>query len=99
MHARRQQISKVEKENEERCDPMSLEENKAIFRRFIEAYNEHNLDLLDDLVAPNYVDPDYPQLNGLEGLKQMMRMASRRSLITMRLLRISLLKGIKCGFF
>ena len=54
---------------------MTPEKNKAIFRRFIEAYNEHNLDLLDDLVAPDYVDPDYPQLKGLEGLKQMMNMA------------------------
>jgi len=30
---------------------MSLEENKAIVRRFIEAYNKRNLDLFDDLVA------------------------------------------------
>jgi predicted ester cyclase len=54
---------------------LSPEDYKAIFRRFIEAYNEHNLDLLDDLVAPDYVDPDYPQLKGLEGLKKMMSMA------------------------
>jgi len=54
---------------------MLSKENKAVFRRFIEAYNAHNLDLLDDLVAPDYVDPDYPQLKGLEGLKQMMSMA------------------------
>ena len=54
---------------------MSLEENEAIFRKFVEAYNNHNLDLLDDLVASDYVDPDYPQLKGLEGLKQMMSMA------------------------
>ena len=54
---------------------LSIEKNKAIFRRFIEAYNEHDLDLLDDLIAPDYVDPDYPQLKDLEGLKQMMKMA------------------------
>jgi len=53
---------------------MSLEENKAIVRKFIEAYNQQNLDLSDDLVAPDYVDPDYPQLQGLEDLKQMMNM-------------------------
>jgi C-1 hydroxylase len=53
---------------------MSLEENKAIVRRFVEAYNKQNLDLSDDLLAPDYVDPDYPQLQGLEGLKQMMNM-------------------------
>jgi predicted ester cyclase len=54
---------------------MSLEGNKAIFRRFIETYNKQNLDILDDLVAPDYVDPDYPQLKGLEGLKQIMSLA------------------------
>ena len=53
---------------------MSLEENKAIVRRFIEAYNKRNLDLSDDLVAPDYVDLDYSQLQGLEDLKQMMNM-------------------------
>ena len=51
---------------------MSLEENKAIVRRFIEAYNKRNLDLLDDLVAPDYVDHTH-QLQGLESLKQLMK--------------------------
>jgi predicted ester cyclase len=54
---------------------MSIEENKAVFGRFIEAYNTHNLDLLDDLVSEDYVDPEYPQMKGLKGLKQMMRTA------------------------
>lgn len=54
---------------------MSLKENKKIIHRFIEAYNEHNLDSLNDIIAPNYVDPDYPQLGGREGLKGMMSMA------------------------
>lgn len=27
--------------------------NKAIVRRFVEAYNKQNLDLLDDLVSPD----------------------------------------------
>jgi len=53
---------------------MSVEENKAIVRRFIDAYNQQNLDLSDDVVASGYVDPDYPQLQGLENLKQMMNM-------------------------
>lgn len=48
---------------------MSLEENKAIVRRFIDAYNK--LDFADDLVAPDYVDPE---LGGREGLKQLMNM-------------------------
>ena len=49
---------------------MSLEENKAIVRRFIEAYNKRNLDLFDDLVAPDYVDPTHQQ-QGLEDFKQL----------------------------
>ena len=48
---------------------MSLAENKAIVRRFIEAYNERSLDLLDDLVASDYVDQVW-HLEGLESLKQ-----------------------------
>ena len=48
---------------------MSLEENKAIVRGFIEAYNKRNIDSLDDFVAPDYVDHIW-QLQGLESLKQ-----------------------------
>jgi len=48
---------------------MSLAENKAIVRRFIEAYNERSLDLLDDLVASDFVDQVW-HLEGLESLKQ-----------------------------
>ena len=48
---------------------MSLAENKAIVRRFMEAYNERRLDLLDDLVASDYVDQVW-HLEGLESLKQ-----------------------------
>jgi len=51
---------------------MSLEENKAIVRRFIEAYNKRNLDLIDDLVAPDYVD--HTNKVGREGLKQLFNM-------------------------
>jgi len=55
---------------------MSLEENKAIVRKFVEiVLSKQNWDRLDDLVAPDYVDPDHPQLGGREGLKQMMNMA------------------------
>ena len=48
---------------------MSLEENKAIVRRFIEAYNKHDLSSIDDFVAPDYVD--HTNQVGLEGLKQL----------------------------
>jgi len=53
---------------------MSLEENKAIVRRFVESYNKQNLDLSDDLVSPDCVDPDYPQMQSREALKQIMNM-------------------------
>ena len=52
---------------------MSLEENKAIVRRFVEAYNDRNLDLFDDLLAPDYFD--HTSKVGIEGLKQLMSMA------------------------
>ena len=53
---------------------MSLEENKAIVRRFIEAYNKQNLDVFDDLVAPDFVDHTHQQ-QGLEKLKKIFHAA------------------------
>ena len=47
---------------------MSLEENKAIVRRWIEAYNKHDL-ALDDLMAPDFFDHAL-QLRGLDSFKQ-----------------------------
>ncbi len=52
---------------------MSLEENKALVRRFIDTYNKRNLDLLDDIVAPDYFDHTH-QRRGLENLKQVLNM-------------------------
>jgi steroid delta-isomerase-like uncharacterized protein len=34
---------------------MSIDENKAVVRRFVEAGNSGDLDLLDELMAPNFV--------------------------------------------
>jgi len=51
---------------------MSLEENKAIVRKFIEAYNKRNLDLIDDFVAQDYVD--HTNQVDREGLKQLFNM-------------------------
>ncbi|WP_292365749.1 MULTISPECIES: ester cyclase [unclassified Methanoculleus] len=53
---------------------MSVEENKAIVRRFIEAYNSRNLDLFDELVAPDYVDHTHHQ-QGRESFKQLFTLA------------------------
>jgi len=51
---------------------LSLEENKAIIRRFYESVNKHNPDLIDELVAQGYID--HPrQFQGLENYKQHLR--------------------------
>ncbi len=52
---------------------MSLEENKAIVRRWIESYNKHNLDSLDEFLAPDYID--HIHHGGPEGVKQVFNMA------------------------
>ena len=75
---------------------MSLEENKAIVRRFIEAYNKHNLDSLDEFMAPDYFDHTHQV--GPEDLKQLFNMGFKAFPIGMKLLKISLLKEIRCGF-
>ena len=55
---------------------MSLEENKAIVRKMFEAFNKQNLDVLDELIAPDYVD--HPrQLQDLESYKQNLTMFYR----------------------
>ena len=51
---------------------MSLEENKALIRSLIEAFNKHNVALLDEFMAPDFVDaPNTPfELRGLERYKE-----------------------------
>jgi predicted ester cyclase len=48
------------------------EQNKALVRRFYEAYSAGNADALDDLVAPNFINhnPGPEEQPGLPGLKQ-----------------------------
>ncbi len=55
---------------------MSTEQNKAIVRRVYEIFNAQDLDALDELAAPNFVDhnPSPGQAPGLEGTKQAFRM-------------------------
>lgn len=55
---------------------MSTKENKALFRRFIdEFWNNKNLDVADELFAPEAVSPSAPQLPpGPEGVKTIGRM-------------------------
>jgi hypothetical protein len=47
---------------------MSLEENKALIHSLYEAFNKHNVDLLDDLIASDFVDHTM-QLRGLDSFK------------------------------
>jgi predicted ester cyclase len=51
---------------------MSLEKNKAIIRGMIEVFNKHNVALLDEFIAPDFVDErNTPfELRGLENFKK-----------------------------
>jgi predicted ester cyclase len=51
---------------------MSLEENKAIVRSFLDALNQQDLSSLDDFVAPDYYDHTN-QFRGLDIIKQTIR--------------------------
>ena len=48
---------------------MSLEENIAVVHRLAEAINEKDLTALDNIMAPDFVDPDQ-KLRGLENFKK-----------------------------
>src|SRR5215212_4435734 len=56
---------------EDSCSSVSEEENKAVIRRWIEAYNERDLEAEADVLAPGYVAhvPAAPGPLGLEGLE------------------------------
>lgn len=53
---------------------MSIEENKAIVRKFIKAYNERNFDVFDEIVAEDYFDQTHEQ-KGREPFKQLFTLA------------------------
>jgi steroid delta-isomerase-like uncharacterized protein len=52
------------------------EENKAIVHRWVEAFNEGNLDAVDELLTDSYVrhDPNSPEVRGPEEEKQLRAM-------------------------
>jgi len=52
---------------------MSLEENKAIVRRFTEEFNKRNLAIFDEVLAPDCADHTH-QLRGLKNIKQFFTM-------------------------
>ena len=53
---------------------MSVEENKAVVRRFLDEYNDRNMDIFDELVASDFIDHSHDQ-RGRESLKQLFTMA------------------------
>jgi predicted ester cyclase len=52
----------------------TAEENKAIIRRFITGYNNRNMDVFEELVAPDYFDHLFQQ-RGRDKFKEMFTMA------------------------
>jgi steroid delta-isomerase-like uncharacterized protein len=52
----------------------SPEENKQIVRRFMEAYNNRELEIFDELVAEDYIDHVFEE-QGREYLRQLFTMA------------------------
>jgi steroid delta-isomerase-like uncharacterized protein len=59
-----------------RRTPVSLEENKALIRRWAEVWNQGDLDAVDEFVSDTYVrhDPNTPEVRGPEEEKQLMAM-------------------------
>lgn len=53
---------------------LSVEENKAVLRRFIEAYNNRDMAVFDELVVPDFVDHTHQQV-GREKFKKLFTMA------------------------
>lgn len=52
----------------------SAEENKAVIRKFIESYNNRNLDIFEELVVPDYIDHTH-QTKTREEFKRLFTMA------------------------
>ncbi len=52
------------------------EQNKALFRRFTDEFNRQNVNVVDELMAADFVEhnPQPDQAPGLEGMKQLMGM-------------------------
>ncbi|MBP2132605.1 steroid delta-isomerase-like uncharacterized protein [Methanomicrobium sp. W14] len=49
---------------------MSAEENKELVKKFINAYNNRDIDLFDSLVAADYIDNTHGQ-KGIESFRQL----------------------------
>ena len=58
---------------------MSVEENKAIVRRWVEAWNQQDVAIVDELIPPEYVrhGNDAPEIHGQEAERQLLQMYLR----------------------
>ncbi len=70
-------VERLPKSRSKGADIMSAEDNKALYRRFMEeVFGKKNPGAIDQFIAPNCVDhaapPGFPK--GLEGAKQMLGM-------------------------
>jgi ketosteroid isomerase-like protein len=54
--------------------PVAAEENKALLRRFFEAFDEGDLEAIEEMMAPDFVDhsPLPDQEPGREGYKRLL---------------------------
>jgi len=53
---------------------MSVAENKALVRRFMQAYNDRKMEIFEELVAEDYIDHVFEQ-TGRDALKSLFTMA------------------------
>lgn len=55
---------------------MSVEENKALVRRWVDVWNTGNLDAVGESVTPDYVrhDPNSPEVRGPDAERQLVAM-------------------------
>jgi predicted ester cyclase len=76
---------------------MSSEEIKALVRKGIEAMNKRDLTILDEFMAPDYVDHTN-QLRGREDVKQFYIGAFKGFPDLQRTIEDIIAEGDKCGF-
>ena len=49
---------------------MNTESQKSIAQRYFETWNTGDITVLDQILAPNYVDHAHPEVIGVDGVKQ-----------------------------
>ena len=49
---------------------MNIESNKAVVQRYFDIWNTGNVERLDEVLAPYYVDHAHPEMKDVESIKQ-----------------------------